>query len=52
VLLAEDLHVYVLVVVLVETRHGERVANPEIDGLGWLLESYPRPRYILLYVAE
>jgi hypothetical protein len=41
VLLADDLGVDVLVVVLVQGRDGSRVADPEVGGVGVLLEGYP-----------
>lgn len=41
VLLADDLGVDVLVVVPVQGRDGPRVADPEVGGVGVLLEGYP-----------
>jgi hypothetical protein len=44
VLLANNLDIYILVVIFVESSGGERVADPQIDSLRDLLESYPCPR--------
>ena len=51
-LAAEDLHVDVLVVVLVQGGHGARVADPEVDGVGLLLQGNACPGYVALDVAE
>lgn len=39
-----DLHVDVLVVVLVQRRHGPRVADPQVDGVRVAGEGDARPR--------
>jgi len=43
VLLPDDLHVYVFVVVAVQGRHGAFVAEPEVYGVGVLFEGDAGP---------
>ena len=52
VLAAGHLDVDVFVVVLVQRRHGTRVADPQVDGLGLALQGDAREGYVLLDVAE
>ena len=49
---AEDLDVDVLVVVLVQGGGGEGVADPEVDGVGALLEGDASPGDVALDVGE
>lgn len=51
-LLAEDLHINVLVVVAVHGRDGVGVADPQVDGLGLSLQCYPCKRYVLVDVCK
>lgn len=51
-LLPDDLHVDVLVVVLVQRGRRQRVADPEVDGVGGLLERDACPGDVLLHVRE
>lgn len=41
--LADDLHVYILVVVFVHCCHGPVVSEPEVDGVGGLLQGDAGP---------
>ena len=51
-LLAEDLHINVLVVVAVHGRDRVRVADPEVDGLGLPLQRDPREWDVLVNVRK
>jgi len=52
VFLADDLDVDVFVVVLVECGGGKRVAEPEVDGFGFLAQRDSSPGDVFLDIAE
>ena len=51
-LLSNNLNIDILVIIFVKRSSGKRVANPEVDGVGTLLESYACPGDIFLYMGE
>lgn len=50
--LANDLNIDVLVIILMESSRRQGVADPKIDGIGFLLKGNAGPWNILFYMRK